>query len=279
MSFFALLLLAGFELLRVENAEPGKAPAVVFRLPPGDFSSLGLVLAGPTTDYRHHWTDWKKERAGRTGDEWRWQLTSALPADATGTYAVAIMGMQGEKPLESKVIYFAVDGSTPQPRRQVVALERCNKCHGAVRSGPCYNSVEVCLMCHYPSATDERQRPEAERPGESADFRVMIHRIHTGAALQRDYTLWLNGKPHRYSGVKYPGNRRNCAECHIASSERLPLARERLAVASPRSSLNPMPPATAACLGCHDSEKAAAHAAGKIREGVETCHQCHRRRK
>jgi OmcA/MtrC family decaheme c-type cytochrome len=252
---------------------------VVFRLPDGDFTGPGLVLAGPTTDYRHHWTDWKKERAERSGGEWRWQLTTPLPADAKGTYAIGIMGMQGEKPVESRVLYFPVDGSPLRPRRQVVSLEQCNHCHGAVRSGPCYNSVEACLLCHYPSATDERQRPEAERPGESADFRVMIHRIHTGAALQRDYTLYQNGKPHRYTAVKYPANRRNCGECHTGGSERLPLRPERLAVAAPRSPINPMPPATAACLGCHDGEKAATHAAANIRKGVETCHRCHQRHK
>ena len=189
------------------------------------------------------------------------------------------MGRQGEKPVESKVIYFALDGSTPQPRRQVVALERCNKCHGAVRSGPCYNSVEACAMCHYPSATDERQRPVAERPGESADFRVMIHRIHTGASLQRDYTLYLTGRRTgtRVCGIREIGG--TAQECHTGGSERLPLAPARLAVAAPRSRINPMPPATAACLGCHDGEKAAAHAAEKIHKGVETCHQCHRRHK
>ena len=79
MSFIPMLLLAGLELLRVENAAPGKAPAVVFTGErasprPADFSSLGLVLAGPTSDYRHHWSDWKKDRAERAGDEWRWQL-------------------------------------------------------------------------------------------------------------------------------------------------------------------------------------------------------------
>lgn len=287
MSFAAMLLLAGMELLRVENAGAGKAPAVVFtltgeageQLAPSDFSSLGMAVAGPTSDYRQHWTDWRKDRAERTGDAWRWQFGTALPPAASGTYAVAIMGVQGEKPAETKVLYFAVDGSEIHPRRRVVARERCNKCHGAVASGPCYNSVEACLICHYPAATDERQRPEGERPAESADFRMMIHRIHTGAALAGEYTLYLNGKAHRYSGVRYPGNRRNCGECHVGGSERLPLGPGRLAVAAPRARINPMPPATAACLGCHDGEKTAAHAAGKIHQGVETCQQCHRRHK
>ena len=87
-------------------------------------------------------------------------------------------------------------------------------------------------------------------PAQGIDFRTMIHRIYTG---------------------EEPGDRRNC---HVNSSEQIPLAGTRMQVQNPRSPLHPVGPA-AACLSCHTGMDAASQAAAhttKLGESFAACH-------
>jgi OmcA/MtrC family decaheme c-type cytochrome len=60
--------------------------------------------------------------------------------------------------------------------------------------------------------------------------------------------------------VKFPGDRRNCAKCHAGTSYTLPLPTGIASVITLRDYFTPQGPGTAACLGCHDNQDAAAHA-------------------
>jgi len=61
--------------------------------------------------------------------------------------------------------------------------------------------------------------------------------------------------------VRFPGDTRNCAKCHVSTAAYVPPLNTGIAsVNTPRDYFSPQGPATAACLGCHDNRDAAAHA-------------------
>ena len=135
----------------------------------------------------------------------------------------------------------------------------------------------------------------------------MIHRIHSGERLANDYILGGNpaptranpvGTPVNFKELRFPGIAGNCAQCHRPSTWVLPLTGRRLSsreqirhcLENPAadadnycdsglwvaSSTTTLPPTTAACLGCHDSAAAAAHAeVNTTLSGVEACAVCH----
>ena len=150
-----------------------------------------------------------------------------------------------------------------QKRRTVVTLEKCNACHFALSMhGDNRNTIEQCVLCHNPNTT---------AGGSTVDFRVMVHRIHTGEELTRPYKLGNTV----LSEVAYPGDRRVCSACHVNGSENLPLAEGLLPVKDAASPLDPLPPATAACTGCHDARAVLAHAASTSTKLGESCAACH----
>ena len=86
-----------------------------------------------------------------------------------------------------------------------------------------------------------------------------------------------------FSEVRYPamsptgsaGDRRNCAMCHVNGSEQLPLSAGHANVNDPRGYINPVGPASAACLSCHVSIEAASHALINTSSLGESCTVCH----
>ena len=108
----------------------------------------------------------------------------------------------------------------------------------------------------------------------------MIHRIHTGKELTQDFTVYGFGNtPINFNTVGYPGDRRNCAACHVTGGQQLPVPATAGAVDAQRDWFTPQGPGTAACLGCHDGRDAAAHAylnttqfRGQPAEACATCH-------
>jgi OmcA/MtrC family decaheme c-type cytochrome len=112
-------------------------------------------------------------------------------------------------------------------------------------------------------------------PGEALDFKSIIHKLHTGHNLENDFTIYDEGSPENLNSIRYPGDRRNCSKCHEATSNQLPLPKNVPASLTPRGFFSPTPPATTACLGCHDSQSAAAHAFVNIAPFGEACATCH----
>ncbi|HEX7829586.1 MAG TPA: cytochrome c3 family protein, partial [Thermoanaerobaculia bacterium] len=100
--------------------------------------------------------------------------------------------------------------------------------------------------------------------------------------LTQEYTVFgFGGTPIGFNEVLYPGDRTSCDKCHTANSYKLPLPSNLESVTTLRDYFTPHGPGTAACLGCHDSKDAAAHAflntvlfpgAATPAEACATCH-------
>jgi OmcA/MtrC family decaheme c-type cytochrome len=103
------------------------------------------------------------------------------------------------------------------------------------------------------------------------DFARHIHKIHTGENLTMDYTVGNTN----FNGIRFPGDLRDCAKCHVNGSEQLPLNANLLPVIEPRSPIPVMGATTAACTGCHDSLPTASHALSNSNQLGESCAVCH----
>ena len=286
------------KLLRVEDGAAGKRPTVVFRvedkagksIPPSELTRLALVLAGPTTDYLTYVSE--DARTARTGGDGNsvWTFQQAIPAGTRGSYTVGIEGYRNITLLpgttkamtvrdagDNHVLHFSVDGAPAVPRRTVVALAKCNNCHDQLSlHGGNRNNIEQCVLCHNPATTDAARRPATAGAAQGIDFALLIHRIHTGEALTREFAVYGNGNVrNEYNEVLFPGDRRNCSTCHVNGSENLPLEETLSNVTDPRAYVNPMGPATAACTGCHDTRAAASHALTNSNVIGESCAVCH----
>jgi OmcA/MtrC family decaheme c-type cytochrome len=115
----------------------------------------------------------------------------------------------------------------------------------------------------------------------------MIHRIHTGEELVKDYTVYGFGSTaNNFNHVLYPGDRKDCVKCHKDGTQLLPGPEGASATVVNIAGV-PVPqpdavrsPATAACTGCHDSDAAFAHArvnsvVSSPTDWSESCSVCH----
>jgi OmcA/MtrC family decaheme c-type cytochrome len=205
-----------------------------------------------------------------------------IPANASGTWGFSIEARLtvtlSPAPKDTAttrdaafnpVFYAAVTDTTAVPRREVVDIAKCNVCHdqlmfhGSNRLNP-----QECVFCHNPNFLN------GDTPPESLDFKRLIHRLHTGDQLTQTYLT--------FNTLQFPGDRRNCQMCHTTypdgtGTEELPDVEPagRLATATPTDWYTPMQPTAAACLGCHDSQAAAAHAFTMTAPFGEACATCH----
>lgn len=297
------------EIVSVANMGKGKTPTVAFKITdkagkPVDGSKLSTfapMLAGPTSSYTTYYREnglAKAQFDAATGNT-LYTFTAKVPDDATGTWTISgdfyktstiaravpddnnsveITGIRDAA--FNPIKYVGLDGATAvAPRRSVATTAQCNTCHDqlALHGGQRQN-VEQCVICHNPTMTDQAQRPAEAGAPESISFQYLIHRIHTGHELENEFTVYGFGRSaHHYAEVTYPGDRRNCAKCHVGNTYVPPAAGD--AVVTPRDYFSPMGSATAGCLGCHDSRDAAAHAflnttqfGGKPAEACGACH-------
>jgi OmcA/MtrC family decaheme c-type cytochrome len=221
-----------------------------------------------------------------------------IPANAAGSFALEVEGrlnatiikngdpnqtLSQRDALDNVVKYFAVTGTTVVPRRTVVSLANCNRCHEKLQlHGSNRNTIEACVVCHNPTETDVTRRPAAALPLESISMQFMIHKIHTGEELTRGYTVYgFGGSTNDFAEVLYPGDRRNCLACHTGSTYTIPLPATSVATVTPRNYWSPTMPIATACISCHDSTSTAAHAflntANFAGIGqVESCAVCHK---
>lgn len=287
-----------FDILKVDDGVAGKRPTVTFTIKdksgkpilPSEMNRVALVLAGPTSDYAGMVTEDAARAQGSTDGRYTWTFQNPLPANTKGSMSIGIEGYRNIKLMEgtrkertvrdagiNKVIYFSVDGSPVEPRRAVVAVEKCNACHFSLSlHGDNRNRPEHCVQCHNPNQTDAARRPAADMPAQTVTFKTMIHRIHTGEDSSAEYTVYgFGGTPNDFTKVLFPGDRRNCDKCHVNNSQQLPLKENLLPVVNPRGLLNPMGPTAAACLGCHTSRAASAHAYSMTTPIGEACAACH----
>ena len=287
-----------FEINGVTNTAPGQQPTVTFTLKDRegrglsmvDVPRLALVLAGPTSDYTTYVSEDPRTRAtGGQDGRFTYTFTAAIPQTAKGTFTIGIegyrsltllAGTQKEMTVRdagiNKTLNFTVDGSQLAARRQVVSLAKCNTCHSFLSlHGNNRNTIDQCVLCHNPKETDNAVRPVTERPAESIEFSVMIHRIHAGHEQTREYTVYGRGSSkNTYNDVGFPGRLQNCEMCHVNNSQQLPLASTET-ITDPRGLINPALRTTAACTGCHTSVAAASHALANTTVLGESCAACH----
>lgn len=320
------------DIVKVDNGTAGNKPTVTFTLrdnsgagiPLGSMTTtpnrVALVLAGPTKDYGYTnfgsdvttggYVSEDPTKTGQCSSDGTCTYTfqHAIPADAKGTFAIGIEARRGltllpgttkqmstEYGAINKVSYFSVDGTPVTPRRKVVDVNNCNKCHAFLSlHGENRNQIEMCVLCHNASETDKARRPTATDPAQramppqSVDFAYMIHRIHTGEQMLEDggsfTVIGFGGSVNDFTEVRYPafsptgqpGDRRNCSMCHVNGSEQLPLQPGLNQVTSPQGLLNPVGPTTNACIGCHVSTAAASHALAQTTQQLgESCEVCH----
>jgi len=313
------------EILDVTNHAAGDRPTVMMRVDEddgtviGDLEELGsfsMTFGGPTVDYAE---TFRASVIGRgasgqlSGPDasgvYRYTPDEALPDDATGTWSVGIearrtVEISGRSVTEAAVnpvVDFAVDDGPVVPRRRIVDDAKCGSCHGEFSRGfnihgSLRNRVDYCVVCHNANATDAARRsrdPDAVAIGDdnqTIDFKVMIHKIHTGEDLSDvPYLIYGFGQDgfsvNDFSDVLFPGDRRNCATCHVDGTYMLPPF-PGAALATRMTSLDPasgeeveegvVPPITSVCTSCHDGEGARAHAATQTSpDGEESCTVCH----
>ncbi|HSR54561.1 MAG TPA: OmcA/MtrC family decaheme c-type cytochrome [Acidobacteriota bacterium] len=293
--------LAGINITidEVMGTGPGENPTVIFRSTddegniqaPSEFAFYNLILTGPTEDYTFFASEGVAGAAEPFGDAFSYTFEAAIPDDAEGTFAVGAEAfrnvvlnegltneMSVRETAENPVFFFGVTDVEPVMRRMAVDDAKCESCHedlalhGTIR----HNATDYCQMCHRPDADDSPFRAEEDFPPRSIDFKFMIHRIHMGEELTRDFTvIGFGGSAHNYNSVLYPGDLRNCTTCHVNEAYQVPSQGIEPTIA-PREFFSPMPPNTAACVGCHDSQVTAAHAFVNIAPFAESCATCHR---
>ena len=318
-------------IVKVVNGVAGKAPTVTFTSKDysgapvtmaqltGGSNRLALVMAGPTTDYGYTsfgsdviTPGYVSENPVPTatcdsGGTCTYTFTHAIPAKATGTYAIGVEARRGSTLLPgtaqqqtseygaiNKVVYFSVDGSPVVPRRTVVAVTKCNGCHSYLSlHGENRNQIEMCVLCHNPSENDASTRSAATvasdkaLPPQSVNFALMIHKIHTGATMQtfnRTYIIVGFGGSHNdFTDVRYPAmtptggvaDTAKCYMCHVTGTEAIfPIGKN--AVLDTQGPISPVAATTSACTACHQNLSALAHAVAqtdpKFGESCDVCH-------
>lgn len=301
-------------IVKVEDGSAGKKPTVTFTLK--DFQGnavslssmatspnrMALVMAGPTTDfgYTSFGSDvttpgYVSENPTTTGKcsadgTCTYTFNHAIPANASGTYAIGIEARRGIVLLPgtkqetstqygavNKISYFSVDGSPVVPRRQVVAIDKCNGCHTSLsHHGETRNQTEYCVLCHNPSNATSGAAPQ------SVNFALMIHKIHSGERLKADGATYVVGSSD-FTDVRYPvmsntgqtGDTAKCSICHVNGSEAVfPAGKND--VKNPQGLVNPTPATTAACTACHVTKSVMAHAQAQTDDKFgESCDVCH----
>lgn len=261
----------------ITNTAPGQTPTVAFTVeaPAGTprnirtspLPSLRVTFAGPNTDFARYWQA-TIQGSGATGTltdvdpangrfTWTAAAASAIPADATGSYTVAMEHyllytdpdpLRPACPPTSKtscriagdppMFAFAVTGTTVTPRRVVVDKAHCNGCHdqlsfhGGGREDPQY-----CVMCHNPNNVNEERIARLEGAANqpyvhSVHFKKMIHGIHMGENLTQAYVLGANpgpsttnpnGTQEDFSETRFPGHANKCPTCHVGTTYRVPI--------------------------------------------------------
>jgi OmcA/MtrC family decaheme c-type cytochrome len=287
------------EIISITNTGAGQSPTVKYRIkdkrgvpiPPQSLQGTGgrlrFTLAGPSTDYR-----WYLQEDASTRSQMEpngiatFTFVGKIPADAKGTYAMESEGRVAtilspgtpdqqtfNDPWPNTVNFFAVTGTTVTPRRSVVDWARCNDCHHKLMfHGNSRNHIDSCVICHNPTMTARVGAANSGLPNTSISMQYMIHKIHTGEEASDPYVVG-NGS---FGEVLYPGDRRNCLGCHKTGTYRVPLPEGVTPVTTPDLYWTPTAPTAAACLSCHDSVEAAAHAYVNTTSFGESCAVCHK---
>lgn len=293
----------------VENFTPGAIPTIHFTAvgandapfdlaaPPAGWAvnRVGVTVAGPTTGYGRVFS-WTAAGSGAAGslvanDNGAYSYTpaTALPADLSGTWAVAMEGRlrKGTDNVGAKnpVKYVAVTDASAVVPREVVTNDTCNTCHENLEAhGGNRNNVQYCVMCHNADASDVSKRPADAGIPQTIDFRVMIHAIHGSAMRENPLVVYGYGNSvNDFSEVRFPTETSNCTVCHLnenttnlgGGAKKIPTR-----IFDGTGALVKVTQAGASvCTSCHDSEAAQVHVQlntwGEGENAQEACTVCH----
>jgi OmcA/MtrC family decaheme c-type cytochrome len=187
---------------------------------------------------------------------------------------------------------------TLQPRRTIVATEKCNACHGALGTTSGSNTlseafhsggrdiVEACVVCHDPNrASNGNMMTNGLNLYEPYQLKRMIHGIHGNSrrvnpfthgnkvvgAFNKDGTSMTAGGAPLAAGVEnyaaevaWPGVGINCNACHVNNSYKQDQGTLGAVVFKDTGVTDVnlwkvMSPKAASCTACHDSSTAIAH--------------------
>ena len=96
--------------------------------------------------------------------------------------------------------------------REIVKTGNCNECHNQLRVHGSRIETQYCVMCHNPGTWDGNT-------GNTADFKVMIHKIHRGADLPSVAAGGTYVVGDDFSDVVFPQDIRNCTKCHDGNDQ------------------------------------------------------------
>lgn len=275
------------EIVRVEDSVAGKQPVVTFSIKNRSnepvaietMDRLNVYLSGPTSDHLVAVSADGRRATAIGNGLYRFVLPNPIPAEARGTYRISLTGRQRLQLLAgtakqrqaddiatSVESIFAVDNSRPVSRRKIVETSKCNTCHFELTFHGTQNTVEQCVMCHNADLVDAASK-------QSGQFTAMIHRIHRGKELEAPYVFARTS----WEKAGFPGVISNCNTCHVNNSQQLPLAAGLRDVKEPAGPIENIKPEANACLSCHASRSAAAHAQVNTAPAGESCSVCHGR--
>ncbi|HET7786748.1 MAG TPA: OmcA/MtrC family decaheme c-type cytochrome [Myxococcales bacterium] len=168
----------------------------------------------------------KNKAAGATPGTFTVTSPVPIPANAVGVGEAVMEGHPADAiitvpapvpvrvPVPSVTRTFAITGTATTARRQVVDVNKCNKCHGnlSLHGNNRTSSIETCVGCHNANATDVSQRPASgatldNKPEESIDFKRLIHGIHgSGFSGTGPVIYGFGGTPNDFRKAGFPGN-------------------------------------------------------------------------
>jgi OmcA/MtrC family decaheme c-type cytochrome len=161
--------------------------------------------------------------------------------------------------------------------REIVETATCDNCHTMLNAhGGARVETQYCVMCHTPGNSDPYS-------GNTLDFKVMVHKIHSGNTLPSIQTAsgpnttptlgigyWIVGfgeSLNNFNTLLYPQDTRNCVTCHVQTIPAATQAADYAAV-----------PTAEACGACHDNvnfSTGANHSSGNIVANDSQCSTCH----
>lgn len=124
-------------------------------------------------------------------------------------HRVTIQQGNSAYPRSAGVYDFMPGGGAVASQRDIVANAKCNACHDQLEAHTTRVDTKLCVSCHNPGSW------VAGTPNTTVDFKVMVHKIHSGAALPSV----VAGTPYKigskdYSSVVFPQDVRSCTKCH-----------------------------------------------------------------
>lgn len=301
-------------ILSVPRVSPGSAAQVTFSVTvngqPRDvlaqrLSRLRFVTGGPNAEVARYWSESAETVAdctavtdggaclerGADAGVFTYHARTALLATDRGSFTVGIEACHTTDAgvrwcATNPVKEFAVTDTNATPRRTAVTLTQCNGCHRTLAAhGGTRNNTQHCVICHNANTMLGVTVPidGGTVTAEAANFKNLIHEIHGQA--------------------RYPSPKNACAKCHVAGAWNVPLPAASLPSRSELRSCGALPdggsgapadgglsceaaavtatavfqgPVSSACISCHGSAAAQAHAAlNTTSQGAEACAVCH----